>query len=164
MTMPHISSRTQVEAVPAAMRECLTFCLGAEDYGINLLDVQEIRSFSEPTRIANAPRELLGVVNLRGVVVPIIDMRIKLGFEGASYGASTVVIILSLRSKVVGVVVDSVSDVVQLEPGCIQPPPAIENQLGASYITGLATVGDRMLILADVESLLGDSVSEQTLH
>jgi len=157
MNMPNTSTRALADAVLGSMRECLSFRLGTVDYGINLLDVQEIRSFAQPTRIANAPRELLGLINLRGVVVPIFDLRLKLQCAEALYNDATVVIVLSLLNKVVGVVVDSVSDVVQLEPSCIQPAPAIQSDDNTTFITGLATVDERMLILMDAESLLCDA-------
>ena len=158
MTTTAPPSHAPAISMPVYMRKCLTFRLAAADYGINLLQVQEIRSFSQPTHIANAPKELLGVINLRGVIVQIIDLRIKLQCETAVYNSATVVIVLSLRNKVVGVVVDSVSDVVQLESGCIEPAPAVQSDKDTSFITGLATVGDRMLILMDTESFLGDPV------
>ncbi|WP_367846858.1 chemotaxis protein CheW [Rhodoferax sp. WC2427] len=156
MTLTTVPSFAQENIPQISMRECLSFRLGTVHYGINLLEVQEIRSYTKPKRIANAPKELLGVINLRGVLVPIIDLRIKLQCETAAYNGATVVIILKLRSKVIGAVVDSVSDVVQLEPGCIQPPPAVQSNGDTSFITGLATVGERMLILMDTESFVGD--------
>lgn len=146
-----------------ATSEFLSFRLGAVEYGIDILKVQEIRSYAKPTHIANAPDELLGVINLRGVIVPIIDLRLKLHCRTVAYTASTVVIVLNLRHQVIGAVVDSVSDVVQLEPGSIKPPPDLHAGTNASFITGLANLGERMLILVDTESFLGNPELSQNL-
>jgi len=155
MTMLDQPSTARTEAAMAfPVREYLSFRLGTVDYGIDILKVQEIRSFTSPTRIANTPVEVLGVMNLRGVVVPIVDLRVKLECACVSYGVATVVIVLNLGDKVIGVVADSVSDVIQLEPEAVLPAPDIQTQREADFITGLATVGERMLILIDAESLL----------
>ncbi len=137
--------------------EYLTFRLGAEEYGIDILRVQEIRSYEQPTRIANAPAFLKGVVNLRGVIVPIIDLRLKLGCDSAEYNHFTVVIVLNVRGRVVGAVVDSVSDVLELPGEAVRPAPEIDAAVDTSYITGIANVSDRMLILMDIEALMGGS-------
>lgn len=146
----------------ATGREYLTFRLGSEEYGIDILKVQEIRSYEQPTRIANAPAYLKGVVNLRGVIVPIVDLRVKfncLNAEGeAEINSFTVVIVLNVRGRVVGAVVDSVSDVMQLAEQMIQPAPEMGSSLvDTSYITGIANVSDRLLILMDIESLMSSS-------
>ncbi|MES2840974.1 MAG: chemotaxis protein CheW [Pseudomonadota bacterium] len=143
--------------VLAGAGEFLSFRLGAEEYGIDILRVQEIRSYEEPTRIANAPESIKGVVNLRGVIVPVVDMRIKLGCAKVDYNALTVVIVLSVHNRVVGLVVDSVSDVIRLSQEHIKAAPQINTSLDAGFITGIASVGERMLILADIEALLGSS-------
>ena len=145
------------EAVRAAVHaggEFLTFRLGAEEYGIDILRVQEIRSYEQPTRIANSPAFIKGVVNLRGVIVPIIDLRLKLGCESAEYNAFTVVIVLNVRGRVVGAVVDSVSDVLELEAQHVKPAPEVSTGAEARFITGIGSVGDRMLILTDIEALM----------
>ncbi len=134
--------------------EFLTFTLGHEEYGVEILKVQEIRSYEEPTTIANAPPFLKGVVNLRGVIVPIVDMRIKFGLSKAEYNQFTVVIILNVAHRVVGMVVDSVSDVLQLSGEQIREAPQFGASLDAEYITGLGTVDERMLILVDIEKLM----------
>lgn len=135
--------------------EYLTFRLGAEEYGIDILRVQEIRSFEEPTRIANAPPFIKGVVNLRGVIVPVVDLRIKLGCEKVEYNSFTVVIVLNVKGRVVGAVVDSVSDVLELERDHIKPAPDMGNSaVDTAFITGIASVAERMLILMDIESLM----------
>jgi purine-binding chemotaxis protein CheW len=145
-------------ATMASAHECLSFKLGHEEYGIDILRVQEIRGYEPPTRIANAPPFIKGVTNLRGVIVPIVDMRVRFGLAEVQYNSFTVVIILNLGSRTVGMVVDSVSDVLMLEPGQIKPAPEFHGRIDASYITGLGTVttGDteRMLILMDIETLM----------
>ena len=148
-----------VDADSAVAREYLTFKLGAEEYGIDILKVQEIRGYEAPTRIAHAPAFLKGVVNLRGTIVPIIDMRLKFNCVQAEYNDFTVVIILNLRTRIVGVVVDSVSDVLELPPESVRPAPEIETAVDGTCITGLGSVADRMLILLDIERLMsGDDM------
>ena len=152
----------QAPKKPAAVGgEFLTFRLGAEEYGIDILRVQEIRSYEPPTRIANAPAFIKGVVNLRGTIVPIVDLRLKLGCDQAEYNGFTVVIVLNVRGRVVGAVVDSVSDVVQLGADNVKAAPELgAAQVDTSYITGIGnTAGDakdRMLILIDIEKLMSN--------
>ena len=140
------------------LQEFLTFRLGEEEYGIDILRVQEIRSYEPPTRIANAPHFIKGVVNLRGVIVPIVDLRLKLGCERAAYTDFTVVIVLNVRGRVIGAVVDSVSDVLAISSDNIKAAPEINSNVDASHITGIGCIKngdlDRMLILTDIESLL----------
>ncbi|GAB3185100.1 chemotaxis protein CheW [Hydrogenophaga aquatica] len=153
------SQSSHISASGAATQggaEFLTFRLGAEEYGIDILRVQEIRSYEEPTRIANSPSFIKGVVNLRGVIVPVVDLRIKLGCEKVEYNDFTVVIVLNVRGRVVGAVVDSVSDVLELPRDAIKPAPEMNNaSVDTAFITGIASVGERMLILMDIESLMG---------
>jgi len=134
-------------------REVLSFRLGKEEYGISILKVQEIRGYEAPTRLANAPEFLKGVTNLRGRIVPVVDMRIKFGFANPAYDSLTVVIILNIAQHVIGMVVDSVSEVVTLEADQIRPAPAM-GTLDAVYLRGLGTVGERMLILLDIDALM----------
>src|SRR5687767_12485670 len=154
--MNMIQDATQVarheaaRAAAAAGGEFLTFRLGGEEYGIDILRVQEIRSYEPPTRIANAPAFIKGVVNLRGVIVPIVDMRLKLGCDKAEYNDFTVVILLNVHSRVVGIVVDSVSDVLALTADAIRPAPEMNSSIDAAFITGIAPVAERMLILMDI--------------
>ena len=148
-----------MDADSAVAREYLTFKLGAEEYGIDILKVQEIRGYEAPTRIAHAPAFLKGVVNLRGTIVPIIDMRLKFNCALAEYNDFTVVIILNLRTRIVGVVVDSVSDVLELAADSVRPAPDIETAVDGNCITGLGSVAERMLILLDIERLMsGDDM------
>lgn len=137
----------------AGSQEFLTFRLGGEEYAIEILKVQEIRRWEHPTAIVNAPDFIKGVINLRGTIVPIVDLRVKFRGE-ARYDEFTVVIILSVAERVIGVVVDAVSDVTTLAPEQIRPAPAFGDQVDARFITGLGTVGQRMLILTDVEQLM----------
>jgi purine-binding chemotaxis protein CheW len=143
-------------------REFLTFRLGSEEYGIDILKVQEIRSYEQPTKIANAPAYLKGVVNLRGVIVPIVDLRVKFNCVNemgeAEMNSFTVVIVLNVKGRVVGAVVDSVSDVMQLSDQVIQPAPEMSaSVIDTSYITGIANVSERLLILMDIEALMSSA-------
>ena len=138
----------------AGVREYLTFRLDQEEYGIDILKVQEIRGYEPPTRIANAPEFIKGVVNLRGTIVPIIDMRLKFNCAQADYNSFTVVIILNLQKRIVGIVVDSVSDVMELKPDDIKAAPDIESVIDNGCIMGLGSVTERMLILLDIEKLM----------
>ena len=157
----HIARQTaerSAAAGQASKGEFLTFRLGGEEYGIDILRVQEIRSYEQPTRIANTPEFLRGVVNLRGVIVPIVDLRLKLSCAAAEFNAFTVVIVLNVKGRVIGAVVDSVSDVCELGGDAIKPAPEFNGAIEAAYITGLGTIksGDaaRMLILMDIEQMM----------
>jgi len=141
-------------AVREATREVLVFVLGAEEYGVDILKVQEIRGYEKVTPIPSAPEYLKGVVNLRGIIVPVIDMRLKFGLPNPKYDAFTVVVILRLASRVIGVVVDAVSDVVALGANEVKPAPQLGSVVDASFIAGLATQSDRMILLLDIEKLL----------
>jgi len=135
-------------------QEYLTFILGEEEYGIDILRVQEIRGYDAVTQIANAPAFIKGVINLRGTIVPIVDMRIKFNLSDATYDAFTVVIILNVMNRTVGIVVDGVSDVVALETGDIKPPPEFGSTFDTQFLTGLGVKAERMLIMVDIEKLL----------
>jgi len=141
-------------AAETAMREFLTFRLGGEEYGIDILRVQEIRGVDAMTRIANTPSFIKGVIDLRGVIVPIVDLRVKFAFEHAAYDAFTVVIILNVGSRVVGIVVDSVSDVITLSDQQVKPPPEFSAAVGSNYITGIGRVDEHTIILIDIEQLM----------
>jgi len=145
------------ENVHVGAREYLTFRLDQEEYGIDILKVQEIRGYEQPTRIANAPAFIKGVVNLRGTIVPIVDMRLKFNCAQADYNSFTVVIILNLRDRVVGIVVDSVSDVMELSAENIRSAPDVESAIDNVCILGLGSVGERMLILLDIEKLMSNA-------
>lgn len=140
-----------------ANNEFLTFTLGKEEYGIDILKVQEIRGYDAVTTIANTPNFIKGVINLRGTIVPIVDLRIKFNMPSVEYDQFTVVIILNLSGRITGIVVDSVSDVLTLNAEQIRSVPGLSAALDTRYILGLGTVDDRMLILVDIESLMGSA-------
>jgi purine-binding chemotaxis protein CheW len=137
-----------------SLREFLAFKLGAEEYGIDILRVQEIRSYEEPTRIANAPSFIKGVVNLRGVIVPIVDMRLKFNLAQVNYDSFTVVIVLNIGARVVGMVVDAVSDVITLTPEQLRPVPAFNSGIDSDHLLAIGAIEQRMLILVDIEKLM----------
>jgi purine-binding chemotaxis protein CheW len=139
--------------VPAS-GEYLTFTLGKEEYGIDILKVQEIRGYEAVTRIANSPAFIKGVINLRGVIVPIVDLRIKFNLGEPSYDQFTVVIILNIGKRVMGIVVDGVSDVIQLNSDSLHPAPEFGSILDTRYLLGLGTVDERMIIMVDIEQLM----------
>jgi len=140
--------------------EYLTFVLGSEAYGLEILKVQEIRGYEAVTKIANTPDFIKGVVNLRGLIVPIVDLRIKFHLGNVAYDEFTVVIILNLRGRVVGMVVDGVSDVMSLQANQIRAVPDIVASIDTRFITGLATVEEKMFILVDIEQLMNSEEME----
>lgn len=140
-------------ALAAGDLEILSFRLGKEEYGISILAVQEIRGYEAVTRIANAPAFLKGVINLRGRIVPIVDMRIRFGLA-AEYDAFTVVIVLNIGRHVIGMVVDGVSDVSALSPEQVRPAPEMGSAIDTEQLLGLGTVGERTLILLDIERVM----------
>ena len=141
-------------AAPSAPNEFLAFKLGDEEYGIDILRVQEIRSYEKPTRIAGTPDCVKGVINLRGVIVPIVDLRIRLQLEPVQYDAFTVVIVLHIGRRVMGMVVDAVSDVITLQPEQLRPAPPLRSGLASEHLLALGALDERMLILVDIERLL----------
>ena len=134
--------------------EYLSFTLGAEQYGVDILKVQEIRGYDQVTRVPDAPDYIKGVINLRGTIVPVIDLRLKLRLDDARYDAFTVMIVLNVEQRVVGIVVDSVSDVIELNAEQIRPTPEFGAAVDTRFINGIGTQDDRMLILLDIETLL----------
>lgn len=140
---------------PAA--EFLTFALGSEEYGVDILKVKEIRGYDAVTRLPDAPDYIKGVINLRGTIVPVVDMRLKFRLEHAEYTALTVMIVLNVADRVVGMVVDSVSDVVQLGAEQVRAVPEIGATIDRQFLTGIGTLDERMLILLDIERLMASS-------
>lgn len=134
--------------------EYLSFTLGQEQYGVDILKVQEIRGYDQVTRVPDAPDYIKGVINLRGTIVPVIDLRLKLRLENARYDAFTVMIVLNVEQRVVGIVVDSVSDVIELSAEQIRPTPEFGAAVDTRFINGIGTQDERMLILLDIETLL----------
>lgn len=138
----------------AHSQEFLVFSLGEEEYAIDILKVQEIRGYENVTRIANAPAFIKGVTNLRGAIVPIVDLRIRFRLSEARYDNQTVVIVVNIGERVVGIVVDGVSDVLTLSQEQVKPPPEFGLGLPLDYLYGLGSLDDRMLVLVDIEKLL----------
>ena len=145
---------SQEQTASSDSRELLTFTLGKEEYGVDILRVQEIRGYDAVTTIANSPDFIKGVINLRGIIVPIVDMRIKFKLGSVTYDETTVVIILNIANRVVGMVVDGVSDVITLSADQIKAAPEFGSAIDTQYITGLGAVDERMLILVDIEKLM----------
>jgi purine-binding chemotaxis protein CheW len=154
---PDMMASANSGANKALSGQYLTLRLGQEEYAIDILRVQEIRSYEEPTKMVNSPSFVKGVVNLRGVIVPIVDLRLKLNTATADYTEFTVVIILNIRGTVIGAVVDGVSDVVTLTSDIIKPAPQFDSGIEARFVMGLANLGDRMLIVMNMESLLSNA-------
>lgn len=142
------------------VREFLTFTLGEENYALDILAVKEIRGYEAVTKIANAPSFIKGVINLRGDIVPIVDLRIKFNLGNASYDEFTIVIVLHIRNRIVGIVVDGVSDVISLSPGQVRPPPDFGVAFNSKYLLGLATVHEQMIILVDIDELISSDELE----
>jgi purine-binding chemotaxis protein CheW len=145
------------DARDASGSEYLAFTLGSEEYGIDILKVQEIRGYEAVTRIANAPEFIKGVINLRGIIIPVVDMRIKFRLGTPTYDQFTVVIILNIGGRIMGMVVDSVSDVTTLAPDQIKPAPEMGSAFNGEYLMGLGTLDERMLILIDIDRLMSSS-------
>ncbi len=141
-------------ATREATREVLVFVLGQEEYAVDILKVQEIRGYEKVTALPAAPDYLKGVVNLRGTIVPVIDLRVKFGMKDPAYDSFTVVVILRIAGRVIGIVVDGVSDVIRLAPGDVKAAPQLGSMVDASYLAGLATRDERMILLVDIEKLL----------
>lgn len=164
--MSHLLTSESPAAMPPAsiidpgltsIREFLAFKLGDEEYGIDILRVQEIRSFESPTRMAHTPAFILGVINLRGVIVPIVDMRIKFNLSQVSYDTFTVVIVLNIGKQVVGMVVDGVSDVISLTPDQLRPVPDFSSTIASDHVMAIGALQNRMLILLDIGKLMSSA-------
>jgi purine-binding chemotaxis protein CheW len=157
MTASHTEARDAQDA-----QQVLTFVLGNETYGVDILRVQEIRGFSAVTKIPHAPAHVLGVLNLRGAIVPIVDLRMRFELARADYHALTVIIVLSVQSahgrRDVGVVVDGVSDVVDVSQAEVRPAPELGSAQSTEYILGLVPVADRMVVLLDIDCLIGSDL------
>lgn len=151
----------------AAIQEFLAFKLGNEEYGMDILKVQEIRSYERPTRLANAPDFIKGMINLRGVIVPILDMRIKFNLEQVNYDEFTVVIVLNIGQQVVGLVVDGVSDVITFTPAQLRPVPSFSAAIGSEHLLAIGSLESRTLMLLDIEKLMTSAdmgLTSQTVH
>lgn len=152
--MSSTNTNAALSATDTHNQEFLVFSLGDEEYAVDILKVQEIRGYENVTRIANAPDFIKGVTNLRGVIVPIVDLRIKFHLERVEYGGQTVVIVVNVADRIVGIVVDGVSDVMTLTPEQIKPAPEFGVTLSSDFLSGLGSLEDRMLVLVDIDKLL----------
>lgn len=150
---PRTASTDAANAGAGDAHEYLSFTLGNEEYGVEILKVQEIRGYDSVTRLPGAPEFIKGAVNLRGTIVPVVDMRLKFELP-ASYDDTTVMIVLNVADRVVGVVVDSVSDVIRLDAGELRETPDLGSAIDRRFLTGIGVVGDRMLVLLDIERLM----------
>ena len=164
MTTPNSHSAPAGATAKSTNQQVLTFSLGTETYGVEILRVQEIRGFSSVTRIPQSPAHVLGVLNLRGTVVPIVDLRLRFSLAEVAYTALTVIIVLSVEGgsgrRNFGLVVDGVSDVMDLTPEAIRPTPEFGSHVNTDFIRGLATLGDSMVMLLDIDRLIGDDLRE----
>jgi len=144
--------------------QVLTFTLGMETYGVDILRVQEIRGWAQVTRIPQSPPHVLGVLNLRGSIVPIVDLRMRFRLERAEYTAVTVIIVLSVETAAgrrdLGVVVDGVSDVIDVKTADLKPAPDLGGQASTEFIQGLMTVGEHMVMLLDIDRLVGGDLGD----
>lgn len=145
-----------------AENQYLTFMLAGEEYGVDILTVQELRGWEKTTPIPNTPSFVLGVINLRGVVVPIVDLRDRFGLERMEYGSTTVVIIVKVdagrKDRILGIVVDAVSEVYDINKDDMQPPPDMEGSISIDFVTGLATMDDKMVVLLDIDKLVNEGI------
>ena len=157
MSATQVAGQAAAAIMTGTAAQYLTFTLGQEEYAVDILKVQEIRGYDAVTAIANAPVFIKGVINLRGVIVPIVDLRLKFQLGEATYDAFTVVIILNVLDRVIGIVVDGVTDVLACPADEIKPAPEFGAALDTRYIDGLATVGGRMVIVVDIEKLMGSA-------
>jgi purine-binding chemotaxis protein CheW len=150
-----MSTDTAIESAAAGIAdEYLTFTLGAEEYGVDILKVQEIRGVDQVTRLPDAPDFIKGVINLRGLIVPVVDMRLKFRLSKAVYDETTVMVVLVVAGRTIGIVVDGVSDVLRLDASQVRPVPDLGSAIDRKFLTGLGMVDERMLILLDIERLM----------
>jgi len=151
-----------VASLSTSENQYLTFMLSGEEYGVDILTVQELRGWEETTPIPNTPSFVLGVINLRGVVVPIVDLRDRFGLDRMEYGPTTVVIIVKVQAsgkeRVLGIVVDAVSEVYDINKDDLQPPPDMEGSISIDFVTGLATMDNKMVILLDINKLVNEGI------
>jgi purine-binding chemotaxis protein CheW len=163
-----MSSATATGAARSASEtseQYLTFMLAGEEYGVDILRVQEIKGWDKVTRIPHTPDYVLGVINLRGAVVPIVDLRRRFNLDAIAFGPTTVVIVVRIMrgrdERVVGVVVDAVSEVYNVDAADTKPPPDVCGSIDTVFVKALATIENKMLILLDIDRLIGSSVTEE---
>lgn len=143
-------------------RQFLTFSLGAEEYGVDILKVQEIKGYAPATPIPNTPSFIKGVMNLRGTIIPVVDLRRKLSMDDAEYNQFTVIIVVKVAAKVVGLVVDSVSDVLNIPNADVQDSPDLGGHVDVRFVSGMAKVNDKLVMLLDIEKVLDEGLDSVT--
>jgi purine-binding chemotaxis protein CheW len=153
--MKRLDTQAITSAAGTDVGQYLTFRLGDEEYGVEILKVQEIKGYSAITPIPNTPVHIKGVMNLRGTIVPVVDLRSKFGMSPTDYTPFTVIIVVMVGSKVMGLVVDAVSDVLSIPREDVQPTPDFGAQVDAEYLNGMARVGDKLVVLLDIDRVLG---------
>ena len=154
-----LENTSEIGAAAEGSSQYLTFILAGEEYGVDILRVQEIKGWDSVTTIPNTPDYIRGVINLRGTIVPIIDLRRRFEIDAKEYGPTTVVIVLRVesesgRERVMGIVVDAVSDVYNIDEEDLKPPPDFGAGIDVDYVRGIATVQDKMIIGLDIDHLL----------
>lgn len=138
------------------INQYLTFSLGDEEYGIDILKVQEIKGYSAITYIPNTPPHIKGVMNLRGTVIPVVDLRVKFSMPAVEYNKFTVIIVVTVGEKILGLVVDAVSDVLNIARGDVRPAPDFGARVDTKFISGVASLNDRLAVLLDIQKLLSE--------
>lgn len=164
VTEPITKNVNQQIGIATDGSQFLTFGLGDELYGVDILRVQEIKGYTAVTRIPNTPAHIKGVLNLRGTIVPIVELRTKFGMPTIEYTMFTVIVVVVVQDKVMGLVVDAVSDVLNIEKKDIQPPPEFGNKVDVSFISGIGKSGDRLVSLLDIDRLLVDPALKEALN
>ncbi len=157
-------AETSIKAAGAAgtaeeLLQLVSFKIASEEYGIDILKVQEINRMPEITKVPQAPHFVDGVINLRGKVIPIINTRRKFNLEEKDNDKDTRIVVVDINGEVIGLVVDSVNEVLRIPHSIVEPPPSVTVDSGADYITGVARLEDRLLILLDLARLVGDTVN-----
>jgi len=153
---------SQSESKPGSTQQYLSFFLGGEEYATDILRVQEIKGWDTVTRVPYSPDYVLGVINLRGSIVPVVDLRVRFALAKAEFDAATVIIVVHVAgprgSRIVGIVVDAVSDVYSVAADKIQPPPDVIGAVDHMFVVGLASLDDKLIIILDIERLVISSV------
>jgi purine-binding chemotaxis protein CheW len=159
---PNVASAPDAARSQAGSHQYLSFFLGGEEYATDILKVQEIKGWDTVTRVPYSPDYLLGVINLRGAIVPVVDLRVRFALEKAEFDAATVIIVVHVAgtrgNRIVGIVVDAVSDVYSVPADKIQPPPDVIGAVDHMYVVGLASLDDKLVIILDIERLVLSSV------
>lgn len=153
-----------VGGVPADSDQYLTFTVGNEEYGVEIMSIREIRQWAQSTRLPNTPQFMLGVMNLRGAIIPIFDLRARFTGERTEADSKNVIIIVALSTRLIGILVDTVSDIVHATEADIKPPPSMELNIDERYVNGLISLEERMIVLLDVEHLFDAQTLRDAVH